>query len=102
MGHSNSDWMYFLLLAVIPTLLGHTLFNWSIKWISTTAISMAILLEPVGAAILAYYILEEYIMFSQVIGGVIIIIGILIFLMDQRKSKLHKHQQNEMVVEEKR
>lgn len=101
-GHSNSDWMYFLLLAIIPTLLGHTLFNWSIKWISTTAISMAILLEPVGAAILAYYILEEYIMFSQVIGGVIIIIGILIFLMDQRKSKLHKHQQNEMVVEEKR
>jgi len=93
-GHSNSDWMYFLLLAIIPTLLGHTLFNWSIKWISTTAISMAILLEPVGAAILAYYILEEYIMFSQVIGGVIIIIGILIFLMDQRKSKLHKHQQN--------
>lgn len=102
LGHSNSDWMYFLLLAIIPTLLGHTLFNWSIKWISTTAISMAILLEPVGAAILAYYILEEYIMFSQVIGGVIIIIGILIFLMDQRKSKLHKHQQNEMVVEEKR
>jgi len=101
-GHSNSDWMYFLLLAIIPTLLGHTLFNWSIKWISTTAISMAILLEPVGAAILAYYILEEYIMFSQVIGGVIIIIGILIFLMDQRKSKLHKHQQNERVVEEKR
>ena len=53
LGHSNSDWMYFLLLAIIPTLLGHTLFNWSIKWISTTAISMAILLEPVGAAILA-------------------------------------------------
>lgn len=101
-GHSNSDWMYFLLLAIIPTLLGHTLFNWSIKWISTTAISMAILLEPVGAAILAYYILEEYIMFSQVIGGVIIIIGILIFLIDQRKSKLHEHKQNERVVEEKR
>ena len=101
-GHSNSDWMYFLLLAIIPTLLGHTLFNWSIKWISTTAISMAILLEPVGAAILAYYILDEHIMFSQVIGGVIIIIGILIFLMDERKSKLHKHQRNERGVEEKR
>ncbi|MBM7648468.1 drug/metabolite transporter (DMT)-like permease [Bacillus ectoiniformans] len=25
------DWIYFLLLALIPNLLGHTLFNWSLK-----------------------------------------------------------------------
>lgn len=54
-----SDWVYFVLLALIPTLLGHTLFNWSIKWLSTSTISMAILLEPVGATILAYFLLGE-------------------------------------------
>ncbi len=47
------DWVYFLLLAIIPTILGHTLFNWSLEWLSTSTISMAILFEPVGAIILA-------------------------------------------------
>ncbi|MHC8522912.1 DMT family transporter [Rossellomorea sp. H39__3] len=54
--YAGEEWVYFLLLAVIPTLLGHTLFNWSLKWLSTSTISMAILFEPVGAAILAYWL----------------------------------------------
>ena len=44
--YGTSDWVYFILLALIPNLLGHTLFNWSLKWLSTSTISMAILFEP--------------------------------------------------------
>lgn len=85
--YPSSDWLYFLLLAIIPTLLGHTLFNWSIKWLSTSTISMAILFEPVGAAVLAIYILKEYIIWTQIIGGLIVIISVSLFLYDERKSK---------------
>ena len=54
-----SDWGYFLLLAIFPTLLGHSLLNWAVKWVSVNVISMSILFEPIGASILAYFILGE-------------------------------------------
>lgn len=83
-----SDWVYFILLALIATLLGHTLFNWSLKWISTSIISMAILFEPVGATILAFFLLNEKVLWTQVVGGLIVILGILLFIIDERKIKV--------------
>lgn len=73
------DWIYFLLLAVFPTLLGHTLFNWSLKWVSTNVISMAILFEPVGVALLAFFILGETLKWTQIIGGLIVLSGLFLF-----------------------
>ncbi|MCP3740688.1 DMT family transporter [Rossellomorea sp. BNER] len=87
------EWIYFILLAIIPTLLGHTLFNWSLKWLSTSTISMAILFEPIGASLLAYYLLSETITWSQIIGGSIIIFGVSIFLLEERRvRKIYKQQ----------
>lgn len=88
--YQTSTWIYFILLAVFPTLLGHSVFNWALKWISAATISMAILFEPVGAAILAYYFLQEKMLWTQVIGGIIVIGGILFFLMDDKKIRLRK------------
>ncbi|MEH7445187.1 DMT family transporter [Bacillus sp. JJ1122] len=88
--YPKSDWVYFILLALIPTLLGHTLFNWSIKWLSASIISMAILFEPVGATILAYYLLGENVILTQIAGGLVVIAGITLFLVDERKMKLKK------------
>ncbi|WP_257352038.1 DMT family transporter [Pseudalkalibacillus decolorationis] len=74
------DWIYFLLLAIFPTLLGHTIFNWALKYVSASVISMVILGEPIGASILAYFILSETLSVAQVIGGLIILVGIFIFI----------------------
>ncbi|ANU12614.1 Permease of the drug/metabolite transporter (DMT) superfamily [Planococcus halocryophilus Or1] len=82
-----SEWMWFLLLAIIPNLLGHTLFNWALKWVSTNVISIAILFEPIGAAILAYFILGEYLTVSQIVGGSVVLAGIMLFVTDYRKIK---------------
>lgn len=83
--YPKSDWLYFILLAIIPTLLGHTLFNWSIKWLSASIISMAILFEPVGATVLAYYLLGEKVVWTQIIGGLVVISGITLFLVNERQ-----------------
>ncbi|WP_071393744.1 DMT family transporter [Bacillus tuaregi] len=85
--YESRDWLYFILLAVFPTLLGHSLFNWSLKWLSTSTISMAILLEPVGAGILAYFLFQETISWTQAFGSIIIIAGIMFFLLDEKKVK---------------
>lgn len=82
-----SEWMWFLLLAIIPNLFGHTLFNWALKWVSTNVISIAILFEPIGAAILAYFILGEYLTASQIIGGSVVLAGITLFVVDYQKIK---------------
>jgi drug/metabolite transporter (DMT)-like permease len=83
--YSTDDWVWFILLAIVPNLLGHTFFNWSLKYVSTNVISIAILFEPIGAAILAYYIFNEYLLSTQVIGGIIVIAGILLFVLDFKR-----------------
>ncbi|MFS0591971.1 DMT family transporter [Cytobacillus horneckiae] len=91
-----SDWLYFVLLALVSTLLGHTLFNWSVKFLSTSTISMAILFEPVGAAVLAYYLLQESLVWTQVLGGFIVIGGLSIFLLDERSIR-KKQLQSQLI-----
>lgn len=77
--YPKSDWLFFLLLAIFPNLLGHSLFNFALKWVSTNIISMAILFEPVGAAMLAYILIGEKLNWTQWIGGIIVLTGLLIF-----------------------
>ncbi|RSK28294.1 DMT family transporter [Bacillus sp. HMF5848] len=84
---SQTDWVWFILLAIFPTLLGHSLFNWALRWVSTNIISMSILLEPIGATILAYYILGESVLATQIAGGIIVLLGISLFLLSARKAK---------------
>jgi drug/metabolite transporter (DMT)-like permease len=88
LGYEMKDWTYFLLLALIPNMLGQTLFNWSIRWLSTSIISVAILFEPVGATILAYFILHETVLWTQLIGGLVVIAGIVLFIIDEKKLRM--------------
>ncbi|WP_053217416.1 DMT family transporter [Virgibacillus senegalensis] len=89
-GYPANDWLVFLALAIIPTFFGHTLFNWAIRWVSTAVISMSIIFEPVGASVLAYFILDEQITWSQWLGGTIILFGLFLFIVSTsgRKSRL--------------
>lgn len=55
---------------------------------------MAILFEPIGAAILAYYIFNEKIVMTQVVGGIIIIVSVLFFVFDGIPVKTVKRRSN--------
>ncbi|SIS56839.1 DMT family transporter [Salimicrobium flavidum] len=86
-GYSGNQWLIFLMLALIPTFLGHSLLNWSLKWVSTSKISMAVLLEPVGASILAYLLFGESLSWSQVLGGAVVIFGLMIFILSTTRKR---------------
>jgi len=94
--YPSSDWVYFILLALVPNLMGHTFFNWSLKWVSTSTISMAVLFEPIGAAILAYLLLQESLTWTQILGGGIIIAGLSLFVLDEHKIHV-KHRKEKMI-----
>ena len=84
-----SDWGCFLLLAILPTLMGHSLFNLALKWVSTNIISMAILFEPVGATVLAYLFLHESVAWNQWLGGLVVLIGLGLFSLPGREEGKH-------------
>ncbi|MHA6253019.1 DMT family transporter [Oceanobacillus sp. CAU 1775] len=86
-GYSSTQWWIFLSLAIIPTFFGHSLFNWSLKWLSTSTVTMAGLFEPIGAAILAYFFLNEMITWSQFLGGTIVIFGLYLFTVSTSKKR---------------
>ena len=75
-GYGKENYLIFVILALIPTILGHSSLNWSLKHISPTVVSVAILGEPVIATILAVFILSEQPSVMQLIGGATILIGI--------------------------
>ena len=85
--YASIDWFWFLLLAIVPNLLGHNLFNWALQYISANVISIAILFEPVGASLLAFFIFSEVLRGSQIVGGVIVIVGIIFYTLDEKKIK---------------
>jgi drug/metabolite transporter (DMT)-like permease len=75
-GYSWLAYLWIFLLAAGPQLIGHTSFNWSLAHLSTTFVSLAILGEPVGSAIFAYFLLGETFAFIQLVGFVLLLIGI--------------------------
>ncbi|WP_028785199.1 DMT family transporter [Thalassobacillus devorans] len=89
-GYPAGHWWIFLALAIIPTFFGHTMFNWALKWLSTSTISMSILFEPLGATILAYIILGEMITWAQWLGGTIVIFGLMMFIFSTTKKAAPK------------
>ena len=77
-GFSNSTYGLFFLIALIPMIFGHTLYNWALKYLSAPVVSLSLLGEPVGASILAFFLLGETPNSFTIIGGVITLLGILI------------------------
>ncbi|WP_454192199.1 DMT family transporter [Paenibacillus sp. Marseille-Q7038] len=79
-GYDAREWGIFLLLAIVPTLLGHYLFNWLLKVMNATTVSMSVLGEPVIASLLAWMLLGEALTILQLIAGGMILAGVWFFL----------------------
>ena len=77
-GYPPSTYLWFLLLALIPQLLGHSSFNWALKYVSAAYVSITLLGEPIGATILAYFLLDEAPTTVKVFGAILILTGIFI------------------------
>ncbi|MGB9630121.1 MAG: DMT family transporter [Thermodesulfobacteriota bacterium] len=76
-GYTAKTYFFMILLAFIPQLIGHTTFNWALKYLPASAVAIAILGEPVGSTVLAYLILGERLTVLKSLGGVFILSGIL-------------------------
>lgn len=75
-GFAGTTYLWFALLAVIPQVIGHSSFNWALKYLPAAFVSLALLGEPVGTTILAVIFLKEAPGMGELVGGALILVGI--------------------------
>ncbi len=75
-GFPPTTWVLFILLALVPTLVGHSTINWAVRHLSTPVVALAIVGEPVLASLLAYLVLGEALTWARVVGGGVILAGV--------------------------
>ena len=76
LGYPPRAYGWIFLLAVFPQLIGHSTYNWVLRYIPATLVAVITLVEPIGSAILAYFILRETPGTGVLLGGGLILAGI--------------------------
>ena len=77
---------FMLLLALIPTGIGHSLINWAARKIEAYKVNFSVLGEPVFASVLAFFIFAEEPYGWFYFGALFILVGIVLALVDQTTS----------------
>lgn len=68
-----------------PQLLGHTVFNGLLAHVSATVVSVVVLSEPVGAAVLAWLLLDELPAAAFAVGAPLVLAGVLLAATRRRR-----------------
>ena len=77
-GYSTQTVAAFWAMALVSQLIGHSSYNWSLKWLSTSLVAVSLLGEPIGSTLLAYIIFDEGLTWLKLIGGLFILSAIYI------------------------
>lgn len=85
-GYSLTTYGMFLLLALVPQIIGHTSFNYALRYVPAVIVAIAILGEPIVASALARMLLDEPIYTQTVYGGVFVLLGIFLTVYKQEHS----------------
>jgi drug/metabolite transporter (DMT)-like permease len=75
-GYSLETYLLFLMLAVVPQLIGHSSFNWALRYLSAPLVALVILGEPILSTFFAWIILAEELTSKKILGGLLIFGGI--------------------------
>jgi len=86
-GYPPMTYIWFLALALIPQLLGHSSYNWALGFLSAAFVSIVLLGEPVGSTILAYFLLQETPTPLKIVGAILILLGIYLASASEAKKK---------------
>ncbi len=88
-GYPGREWLIFAGLAAGPMLLGHTGFNWALRYVRAYIVNLAVLGEPVGASLLAWWLLggAEVPGPSTILGGLLILVGLAISVFARRGAE---------------
>ena len=81
------DIPWFLFLGLVPSIFGHNLLNYAVKYITPTAVSSVPLGEPIIASLFGLLLFGEAIPFGALLGGPVVLIGVYIIINNQAVSE---------------
>ncbi|HJM17235.1 MAG TPA: DMT family transporter, partial [Candidatus Poseidoniia archaeon] len=85
---SKSEFQLFFVMALVPTLLGHTMQNWALAFLPAYVISITLLAEPVGSGILAWHLFDEVPSLGVLVGGLIVLFGVCLVALSEQDITL--------------
>ena len=82
-GNLPTEFVLFLAMAVIPQIGGHTLYNWSLRWVPAPIVSLSLVGEPIGSSLLAWVLLNQVPGIAVAVGGALALAGIYMTVVGQ-------------------
>lgn len=82
--YPTEELLIFLALAVVCTIFGHTVYNWSLRYLTAPVISTSLLGEPILASMLALVLLSEVPPWTVIMAAPLVLIGIVLTALDRR------------------
>lgn len=87
-GYPLSEYLIFAALAFFCTILGHSIFNWALKYVPASSVSTSILLEPIFATLMAAALFDEIPGVLAIAGGTIVVVSLyLVIRIDSRSRR---------------
>jgi drug/metabolite transporter (DMT)-like permease len=87
-GLSGQSYLWLVLLALVPQIVGHTAVNWALAHVSPLVVTLAILGEPIGSSLLALAILRESPPPTALLGGAMILLGVVLASRQERRTSV--------------
>jgi drug/metabolite transporter (DMT)-like permease len=75
-GFNHWAWLAMVGMGIFPHFLGHTALNVGVKHLTPAITTTAVLFEPIGASLIAYFFMGEVIGWQTVAGGLVVLSGI--------------------------
>jgi drug/metabolite transporter (DMT)-like permease len=97
MGYAPMTYVYVVFLALIPQLIGHTCFNWAMRWIKPHLLTLVILGEPVIASFLGYLTFQEFQGIGIVMGAIILVCGVAITALSPARPHYSRGSQTKKI-----
>ncbi|MCF7935550.1 MAG: DMT family transporter [Synergistales bacterium] len=86
-GYSQTTWIAFWGMAIVSQILGHSSYNWALRYVTPSLVSVALLGEPIFSPIFAWFLLGEAVPPLTYLGGAFILTGIYVATRGEQKKK---------------
>jgi drug/metabolite transporter (DMT)-like permease len=85
-GYPEQSYLWMAAMALLPQLVGHSSFNFALKYFSATFVGIVTQIEPFLSAIIAVWVFQEIPSELQFIGSIIILVGIILAMLGQKRT----------------
>jgi len=86
--YSARNWVCFGLMALVPTMIGHTAFNHALRYLDASRVSAATLSEPAMAGLVAWWAWGEPLTGATLAGYLLISASVLALVFDLKRKPL--------------